>query len=212
LDNPDPSADWELTLEEAIHMALKNSKVIRTLSGVGFSQGGVSGSPSMLLQSPGGVRTVYDPALVESDPRYGQEAALAAFDAQFNASTSWDQNYTPNSRSDSGSPATSVGASKYTATGTQFQVRQDNRYNYQAQDYGPPYGVQSTSSWTSQGIVGFSHPLLRGSGVEFNRISGPGSNMPGMYAGVAVARINTDMSLNDFEMATRSLVVDVEKA
>jgi outer membrane protein TolC len=33
-----------------------------------------------------------------------------------------------------------------------------------------------------------------------------------MYSGVAIARISTDTSLNDFEMATRNLVADVEKA
>jgi len=202
LDNPDPDAFWELTLEEAIHMALKNSKVIRTLSGLGFSQGGVSGSPSMLLQSPGGVRTVYDPALVESDPYYGQEAALAAFDAQLSAGTQWTNRYTkPGMQSEEGSLR--VGVSKYAATGTQFQLNHTDRY--QNSDY---YG----SSWTSDLTAGFNHPLLRGGGIEFNRIAGPGANIPGRYGGVAVARINTDQSLNDFEMATRNLVADVEKA
>jgi outer membrane protein TolC len=66
-------------------------------------------------------------------------------------------------------------------------------------------------TWSNYLEGGFRHPLLRGGGIEFNRIAGPGSS-PGLYGGVAVARINTDMSLNDFEMATRALVADVEKA
>ena len=204
LENPDPSAYWDLTLEEAIQMSLKNSKIIRTLNGVNFSQGGVSGSPSMLLQSPGGVKTVYDPALIESDPTYGQEAALAAFDARLNAGTNWTSSYNKfGSPSQSGEM--SVGISKYAATGTRYQINHTNGYQYSAAGAGTSY------PWSSGITGGFSHPLLQGGGIEFNRIAGPGA-MVGRYNGVAVARINTDMSLNDFEMATRNLVADVEKA
>lgn len=200
LDNPDPSAMWDLTLEEAIQITLKNSTVIRTLSGVGFSQAGVNGSPSALLQSPGSVRTVYDPALVESDPLYGQEAALAAFDAQLNAGTSWSKSNSNGMRNDEGE--FSVGFSKYGATGTQFSLNHVNKYQF---------GTNNASEWTSQLVAGFSHPLLRGGSIEFNRIAGPGSSV-GRYGGVAIARISTDMSLNDFEMSTRTLVADVERA
>jgi outer membrane protein TolC len=211
LDNPDPAAYWELTLEEAVQMSLKNSKVIRTLTGVGYSQAGVSGVPSALLQSPGAVRTVYDPALIESDPRYGQEAALAAFDAQLGASARWTKSDTPY-RTATGTAGTqsdvgtfNVGINKIAATGTQFSINHVNQY----QDSPTSAGINP--SWSSYLEGGFRHPLLRGTGIEFNRIAGP-SGQIGVYGGVAVARINTDMSLNDFEMATRNLVADVEKA
>jgi hypothetical protein len=52
-------------------------------------------------------------------------------------------------------------------------------------------------------------PLLRGFGAPFNRAAGPGSTS-GVYNGVLVARINTDMSLADFEMGVRNLVSDIE--
>ena len=204
LERPDPSAMWDLTLEEALHMALKNSKVIRSLTGVSFSQGGVGGVPSALLQSAGNVRTVYDPALIESDPRYGQEAALAAYDAQFNAGARWDRSNADPLRSQvSRNTGTFyAGISKYTAPGTQFYIENTNSIRDPGQD----------DNGYSAGLSGgFRHPLLRGSGIEFNRIAGPGGS-PGIYGGVAVARINTDMSLNDFEMATRTLVADVERA
>jgi len=214
LDNPDPVAMWDLTLEEAIQIALKNSKVIRTLSGVGFSQAGVSGVPGMLLQAPNSVRTVWDPALIESDPRAGQEAALAAFDAQLNAGAKWTKSDTPY-RSGNGTAGTqgdvgtfNLGISKYSAPGTQFYLNHVNSYNVSS---GVPPQPGTPVTWSSHLEGGFVHPLLRGSGIEFNRIAGP-SRQIGVYGGVAVARINTDMSLNDFEIATRDLVANVEKA
>ena len=214
LDNPDPTAMWDLTLEEAIHMALKNSKVIRTLTGVGFSQAGVNGVPSMLLQSPSGVRTVYDPALIESDPRVGQEAALAAFDAQLNASARWTKSDTPArtefGRSQGDVGTFDVGISKYAATGTQFSLNHVNQYSQSTGGMSALTGG-SLATWSSYLEGGFRHPLLRGGGIEFNRIAGLGAT-PGNYGGVTVARINTDQSLVDFERATRDLVAEVEKA
>ena len=211
LDNPDPTAMWDLTLEEAIHMAMKNSKVIRTLSGVGFSQAGVNGVPGTLLQAPGNVRTVYDPALIESDPRVGQEAALAAFDGQLTAGARWMKSDTPGralgSQYQSDTGTFNLGVSKYAATGTRFYIDHVDQYSDPERVGSPP----SLAAWSSYLEGGFKHPLLRGSGIEFNRIAGPGAT-PGTYNGVTVARINTDQSLNDFEMATRNLVADVEKA
>ena len=210
LDNPDPDSMWDLTLEDAIQMALKNSKVVRTLGGVGFSQSGVSGAPGTLLQAPGSIRTVYDPALMESDPRYGPEAALAAFDAQLNAGARWTNSDTPY-RLGTGTAGVqeeggqfSLGISKISAPGTQFWLNHVDQYYVGGS--GP-----TPVTWSSYLEGGFRHPLLRSSGIEFNRIAGPGGS-PGMYNGVAVARINTDQSLNDFEMAVRNLVADVEKA
>ena len=207
LGNPDPTAMWDLTLEEAIHMAMKNSTVIRTLSGVGFSQAGVSGVPGALLQSPASIRTVYDPALIESDPRVGQEAALAAFDAQLTAGANWTKADTPGRFVDGQSDVGTfdLGINKYAATGTLFYINHVNQYS------DPEMIGSSLSAWSNYLEGGFRHHLLRGGGIEFNRIAGPGA-IPGSYNGVSVARINTDQSLNDFEMATRNLVADVEKA
>ncbi|MDR0522195.1 MAG: TolC family protein [Planctomycetaceae bacterium] len=209
LSNPDPTAMWDLTLEESVQMALKNSKVIRTLNGVGFSKAGASGAPGSLLQAPGGVSTVYDPALIESNPNYGIEAALSAFDGTLNATSTWNKTDDPawNGRTigttgDTGNFG--IGISKYTATGAQFQIYNGNRYNVGGNSNAP-------SSWTSYIQGTFRQPLLQGNGIQFNRIAGPNGQI-GSYGGVAIARLNTDTSLNDFEMATRNLVADVEKA
>ena len=208
LDNPDPNAMWDLTLEEAIHMTLKNSTIIRTLSGVNYSPQGVVGVPSALLQSGGAVRSVYDPALIESDPRYGQEAALAAFDAQLEASAQWGRSGwfgERQARTDTGTFGVTI--SKYTAPGTRFYLSHEStiRNPWDNVEF-PDYTYYDTGF-----RGGFTHPLLRGGGVEHNRIVGPGG-APGMYGGVSIARINTDISLNDFEMSTRNLVADVERA
>lgn len=206
LDNPNPAHFWDLTLEEAIQMALKNSRVIRTLNGVGFSKSGVSGVAGTLLSSPSAIGSVWDPAITESDPRLGIEAALSAFDAQLTTGAEWSKADTPglygnDSQSDTGT--FSVGINKYSATGGTFYVNQVNTY-YD--------GTGTTrSSWSSYLEGGFTQPLLRGNGIQFNRIAGPGAS-PGVYNGVAIARINTDIALNDFEMAARNLVADVEKA
>ena len=81
LDNPDPKEEWLLTLDEVRQMALENSKVLRQLSGVNFGANGVSGTPTLLLSSPNAAMTVWDPAIIESNPTAGVQAALSAFDA-----------------------------------------------------------------------------------------------------------------------------------
>ncbi|MDR2642152.1 MAG: TolC family protein [Planctomycetaceae bacterium] len=202
LTNPEPKGFWDIALEEAIQIALQNCKVIRTLNGVGFSSAGASGVPGALLSSPNAVGTVYDIALTESNPQYGVEAALAEFDAMLSATTQWGKNDTPGSeQTDQGSFG--VGINKTAATGTQFYLNQSNNYQYSKN------GV--TKGWSSYLEGGFVQPLFRGNGIQFNRIAGP-NGRPGIYSGVAIARINTDQAINDFEMATRNLVADVEKA
>ncbi|MDR2762098.1 MAG: TolC family protein [Planctomycetaceae bacterium] len=203
LTNPEPTGFWDISLEEAIQIALQNCKVIRTLNGVGFSSGGTSGVSGALLSSPNAVGTVYDIALTESSPQYGVEAALSAFDAMLSATTQWEKRDTP------GSPQTDVGTlgvgvNKTTATGTRFYLNQSNQYQYSGN---PTLG----DGWSSYLEGGFVQPLFRGNGIQFNRIAGP-NGQPGVYSGVVIARINTDQAINDFEMATRNLVADVEKA
>jgi outer membrane protein TolC len=55
------------------------------------------------------------------------------------------------------------------------------------------------------------HPLLRGNGLEYNRIAGP-NGAPGAYNGVVIARLNTDISLADLDIGLRNLISNVENA
>ena len=59
--------------------------------------------------------------------------------------------------------------------------------------------------------VEVKHPLLRGGGLEYNRIAGP-KGQPGVYNGVLIARIRTDQSLAGFQLGLRDLLSNVENA
>ena len=61
-------------MQEAVKVTLQNSRVMRTIGGQ------VVQPPALLSQAPDSFPTVYDPAIAESNPRIGVEAALAAFD------------------------------------------------------------------------------------------------------------------------------------
>ena len=90
LSKPDFDKPWELSLQEVVQTALKNSKVIRNLGSVtpfGFAHG-LSGRTAA-------AETVYDPAIFETDPQSGVQAALSAFDAQFTTSMFWQKTDRP---------------------------------------------------------------------------------------------------------------------
>ena len=215
LENPDPSEIWELTLEEAIKLALHNSKVIRSLPQV--DPRSLSTMPDFLIRSPEAVPTVYDPALVETNPRFGVAAALAAFDARFSTSAFWEKNDTPRN-----SPDTQITRSvfeqdlgtfqaqlsKTAATGGTWSLRHNVRYEW---NNNPDFIRGFPSDWNVNLEAEFRQPLFQGNGVQFNRIAGPGS-IPGFNNGVMIARISTDISLADFEAQVRDLVDQVERA
>jgi outer membrane protein TolC len=67
------------------------------------------------------------------------------------------------------------------------------------------------SAWNTNVEAEIRHPLLQGGGVEFNRIAGP-DNQAGVYTGVLLARLNSDVALTDFEIAVRDLVSNVENS
>lgn len=214
LDNPDPKEEWLLTLDEVRQMALENSKVLRQLSGVSFGANGVSGTPTLLLASPSAAMTVWDPAIIESNPTAGVQAALSAFDAVWSSNVSWQKadvphNYnddyqrTVGTRTDTGTFQTTL--SKTVATGG--NVYASTGFGY---DWSDASSRLWNSDWTSYVEAGFTQPLFRGAGVEFNRIAGPNGQM-GYSNGVVIARINTDIALVDFEMGVRQTLQDIEE-
>lgn len=218
LRNSKPTEIWDLELQEAIHIALENSRIMRSLGGVAFGATGTQGDPSTVLSNPNAVTTVYDPALVQSDPRYGEEAALAAFDGQLSAGAFWQKNDLPQNantafaalrptvlQSDVGTFQAQI--AKTAATGGTFSLRSESGY-----DWSNAFGSRRwPSNWTTFLQGTFSQPLLQGRGVQFNRIAGPGA-IPGFSNGIMIARLKTDTALNDFEMGVRQLVYDVERA
>ena len=54
-------------------------------------------------------------------------------------------------------------------------------------------------------------PLLQGCGTQFNRIAGPTGTL-GVFNGVVLAKLNTEISMVDFEQALPAFVSDIENA
>ncbi len=210
--NNDAKEIWNLTLEEAMQLALTNNKVMRNIGGQ------IQGPPDFLLRNPELIPTIYDPALAESNPRTGPEAALSAFDAQWSNTLSWQRLDTPTNSAiilfpdvnDVEQSVFQTKISKVAASGGQFALSHNVTYN----DYrypAAPLLKEYMSDWNVNLTAELRQPLLQGAGVQFNRIAGPGAT-PGSYNGVMLARINTDIALADFEASVRNLVSDVEVA
>jgi outer membrane protein TolC len=70
------------------------------------------------------------------------------------------------------------------------------------------------SSYTGNVLLNYTQPLWAGAGAQVNRTAGPiALNVPGVSGvnqGVMIARINSDMSLLDFEAQIRNMIKDVE--
>ncbi|MEZ6116479.1 MAG: hypothetical protein R3C28_07890 [Pirellulaceae bacterium] len=167
-----------------------------------------------VLDTPTAAMSVYDPALTQTDPRFGEERALSVFDAQFATSVLFNRDERSFNNVFFGSGATSVASnsanytteiSKLTPTGTQFAVRGivDYNRNYLNSNLFP-------SAYDVIYQAEARHPLLRGSGIEFNRIAGP-DRIAGNFNGIMLARINTDVALADFEVSVRSFINQVEQ-
>lgn len=193
---------WDLTPEQAVQLTLARSTVLRDLGG-------------SLVSSPDSAATVYDPVLRETDPRVGIDAALSKFDAQLKAAAFFDNNDRAVNNRFLGGGANIIQQdlgnyqlelSKRAATGTNYAIRQVIDY-----DANNLPGNLFPSAWTTQLEAEVRHPLMRGGDTGFNRIAGPGGG-PGNLQGVVIARLNTDISVLDFQERLRDLVNDVENA
>ncbi|HWA97173.1 MAG TPA: TolC family protein, partial [Pirellulales bacterium] len=152
----------------------------------------------------------------------GVEGALSQFDAQFTTSMFWYKNHYPQNTVFPGiyppdfvqdQALNTSQLSKRTATGGQLFVRNHNNYTLNNIPTNRFHNVYQPDIEFE-----FLHPLLQGAGVQFNRIAGPvnintnGQPIPGLYNGVAIARINHDIALADVEVGVRNLVDEVEAA
>jgi outer membrane protein TolC len=193
---------WDLSPEDVVSIALANSKVLRDLGGA-------------VMRVPDRVRTVHDPAIRETDPRFGVEAALSAFDAQLQTSSYMEMNdRAVNNRFLAGNEnilvqeffSQEARLTKRSATGAEFTALHTTEY-----DKNNISGNLFPKNWTTilEGEV--RQPLLQGAGWRYNRVAGP-FGVPGVVNGVVVARINTDISLAEFRIGLRELVSNVENA
>ncbi len=206
LEDPSKIPSLEMTLEQAIQLAVQQSPVLRSIGGT-------------IVSNPSSATTTFDPALAHANPLTGTEAALSAFDAQFSQQLFWSnadqpQNILAGSVNAQFTPSAlqenyatyAAELSKQTAQGASFALRHNVNYNNSNR---PNRAFRSD-------FVGFleaeyRQPLLQGAGTTFNRIAGPNSGI-GQYNGVLIARVNEDVALVDFEAAVITLVADVEQA
>ncbi|MCA9052477.1 MAG: TolC family protein [Planctomycetaceae bacterium] len=209
---------WDLSLQEAIHLALSNNRVIRS-AGTFLSPG------NPLLANPDGATTVYDPALQSTGTLFssrGVDAALSEFDTQFSTAMIWGKSetiqnnafnaggLTPGSSLNQDTADFTVGLAKRMATGAQFGV--SHQWNYSANN--TPARL-FPSVYEGNVRAQLRQPLLAGAGVDYTRIAGPISEnidgVTGVRQGVLIARINNDMALADFEQSVHTLLHDVEQ-
>ena len=210
---------WEMTLMQAVHLAMQNNKMIRTRA-----------SNQTLLQQPQNTPSVYDTAIRDSGYLYGNrgvEAALADYDATFTSAMTFGHNETvANSKtpyagfvnsSDTG-VFTSALAKTFANGGS---VSFNNNVNYNGSNAAsavnaaiPNAGPLFGSYYTALSQVQYTQPLWAYGGVEYNRIAGPAraglGGVTGVSQGVVISRINTDISIADFENAVVSMAKDVE--
>lgn len=193
---------WDLTLEQAIQMSMANAKVMRDLGG-------------QILRNPLTTRTTSDPAITETDPRFGVDAALSQFDATLSSSAVFQKNDQAVNNVFLGGGTRilqqdlqifQTQISKRAATGAEFTVRNNTIY-----DANNSPGNLFYSTWNTNIETVVRQPLLQGGGVDYNRIYGP-NGIPGLPSGVLLGRINTDVSVADFELGVRNFVSDVENA
>jgi hypothetical protein len=210
-------AIWDLSLAEAIHLALINNKIARTRNDF-LSPG------NQLLLNPDGVASVYDPAIRDTGFLFGSrgvESATSVFDPVFSTNASFGNNASTQNNlilsggippggvlfQDQSQVVTSI--TKNMAYGAQAGIT--NTVNYGNTNQA---NQLFQSVYTGNLQFTYNQPLLAGAGTDFNRISGPiGSSIQGVSGlnqGVVIARINTDISLMDFEIQVRNMVHDVE--
>ncbi len=198
--NPEAAEIWELSLAQALQIALENSDVVRTLTGFGVSAG-----PT----------TAFDPAIAETQV----QSALAAFDTTLATSLFWNRNDQPpgitfgggipipNQR-DQASFASSL--TKLMATGGTAEVAFNTNYLFIPAFSRPPGPdgivgtpddiVRTPAQYAPNVEFSLRQPLLRGAGADVQR------------SAVVIARLQSDQSQWDFKLAMLELVRSVEQA
>ncbi|APZ93887.1 TolC family protein [Fuerstiella marisgermanici] len=202
-------APREITLNEALRIALTHNQVIETsaLGGIGSKQ---------VLTSPATATSVYDPAIQASGVLFGRrsvEAALADFDANFTSTLNFSRDdLVGGNLNGNGNRADFTSSlSKQFATAGTISLNHDWTHTTD------PIGYSGeTPNYYGRIGVEVRQPLLAGSGTAYTRIAGPANPnfgaITGVSQGVVIARINEDISIADFEVTVRDAMRDIEHA
>ncbi len=179
----------DLSLEETLRLAFENAQILRDLGGT-------------VLRVPDGARTRNDPSIVETDPRFGIEGALSAYDATFTSNFSFENNDRALNNVFFGGGVRELKQdfstwqsqiAKTSGTGTQFALK-----NYIQYDSNNAPGNAFYSAFTTwNDIEARIHCCRERCTVQS---TGRAQCPARVINGVVIARINSDMALADFEM------------
>ena len=199
-----PDEFVDISLDNAIAFALGNVEVLRSLA-------------ATVVQNPRSANTTFDPAIQSTNPNFGVEAALSAFDTSLNSTLQYSNlDDTFNNSSTTGSATTvqqnltdfRFGLNKVTAAGTQLSLDSNLTYT----DSSNP-ALLFPSAFDTSWQASVRQPLLQGRGALFNRIAGP-SAAPGFLgaSGFLVSRSNHDISVVEFERNVNLMVLEIVTA
>lgn len=202
---------WEISLSQAIQLAIQNNSIIRSRATVGV--------PSTILAAGDRAPSTYDPAIQESGVLFGGrgvDGALAAFDAQFETTMTFGKSKVPVNvaggpiRRDTDSGVLDSRLSKTFGYGGSIALSHSMVY----EGVDPANMLALPSSYNGFVKAEYRQPLWAGAGTEFTRIAGPISQnfggLSGVSQGVLIARINHDITLTDFEASVLQMLKDVE--
>ena len=223
LSRPGEQEIWDLSLQEVMKLGLQNSEIIR--------ESGTFLSPNnRLLANPEFASSIFNPAIQETNVQFGQrgiEAATADFDTLFQSSMTWagsrtvqrtaNLGFSAGDSLDEDSGRFRASLSKITGAGTQLSFSHNWDYSQNNQRFNLfPSSFYGTAQAPSLGLQ-MRHPLLAGAGTEYTQIAGPrlgrfggATSIVGVNQGVVISRINSDITLSEFEVAIRNLVKDTE--
>lgn len=199
-----PAEFHDLSLRQAISMAMTDRMILRSLSGT-------------VIRNPASVGSSLDPEIQSSNANFGIDAALSQFDPVLTARSTYANNDDFfNNPSTTGNAAEvqqdltqlTVGLDKIGEHGTRFSlnpgITHDNTNNP---------SVFFSNSWESVLEATIQQPLLQGRGKQFNRIAGPNSR-PGFFgtSGIEISRVDNQIEYSRFERGLREYVLELVNA
>ncbi|MEI7701406.1 MAG: TolC family protein, partial [Planctomycetia bacterium] len=207
-------AERPISLDECVRLALSNAAIVRE------DQGFLSpGNP--LLANPQRVASIYDSAIQDTGfllGNRGMEAALSDFDPILSSNLQ-------SGRTEDVQNTANIGLNQgdvLTENSTQWQTRLEKAFANSgtfAVENNWTYSRNNQTRLFPSAYTGFlqaeyRQPLLAASGTEFTRIAGPAAQnlrgVSGVSQGVLISRINSDISMLDFEQSVTTMIRDVE--
>lgn len=234
-NDPEAQEVWPMTLQEAIRIGLDNAEVIRVIN-LGAQGIPIEGfEPTFLSPTPlstsaatqagqavlggGGLASVYDPAVQETQIAQ----ALSVFDTAFTTQLNWGKNTLPvNSAIQGGTligtktPVISVqdtatfqiGLQKRTATGAQLSITHDVNWLYQNSAF-----LATPSAYTTDIKMQMIQPLMGSAPLPGQPINSF-SNLVGLEANrapIIIARLEADQSVWSFKLNVMEMVRSIEQ-